>query len=335
MEIDRTECPEFLLNYIFHITVTKGLSKRTVQEYYLDIRLFLKYIRMMKDPSCADIDDIRDISIKDMSIDIVNQVQLQTIYEFLYYIREERENQELARGRKTSALKSFFGFLYNNQDIIDHDPTERLELPSTKKSIPKYLTLEQSRKLLESIDTAFFERDFCIITLFLNCGIRLSELVGLNTTDLILDECQMRVLGKGNKERMVFLNSACMHAILQYMNIRQQMLNDDSERALFLSKRRTRISKRRVQQIVENTLAAAGLSGQGYSTHKLRHTAATLMYQYGNVDALTLKEVLGHASTSTTEIYTHLTNENIRQATESSPLANFVSLKDKNDNGSV
>lgn len=335
LEIDRTECPEFLLNYIFHITVTKGLSTRTVQEYYLDIRLFLKYLRMMKDPSCADVDNIIDISIRDMSIDIVNQVQLQTIYEFLYYIREERENQELARGRKTSALKSFFGFLYNNQGIIDHDPTERLELPSTKKSIPKYLTLEQSRKLLESIDTAFFERDFCIITLFLNCGIRLSELVGLNTTDLMLDECQMRVLGKGNKERMVFLNSACMQAILQYMNIREQMRNDDSGCALFLSKRHTRISKRRVQQIVENALAAAGLSGQGYSTHKLRHTAATLMYQYGNVDALTLKEVLGHASTSTTEIYTHLTNENIRQATESSPLANFVSLKDKNDNDPV
>lgn len=324
MEIDRTECPEFLLDYILHITITKGLSKRTVHEYYLDIKLFLKYLRMMKDPSCADIDDLKNISIKDMPLDMLNQVQLQTLYEFLYYIREERENQALARSRKTSALKSFFGYLANNQGVIDHDPTERLELPSTKKSIPKYLTLEQSRKLLESIDTAFFERDFCIITLFLNCGIRLSELVGLNTTDLMLDECQMRVLGKGNKERMVFLNTACMNAIDQYMIIREQMINDVSEHALFLSKRHTRISKRRVQQIVENALSAAGLGGLGYSTHKLRHTAATLMYQYGDVDALTLKEVLGHASTSTTEIYTHLTNENIRQATESSPLADFM-----------
>lgn len=324
MEIDRTECPEFLLDYILHITITKGLSKRTVHEYYLDIKLFLKYLRMMKDPSCADIDDLKNISIKDMPLDMLNQVQLQTLYEFLYYIREERENQALTRSRKTSALKSFFGYLANNQGVIDHDPTERLELPSTKKSIPKYLTLEQSRKLLESIDTAFFERDFCIITLFLNCGIRLSELVGLNTTDLMLDECQMRVLGKGNKERMVFLNTACMNAIDQYMIIREQMINDVSERALFLSKRHTRISKRRVQQIVENALSAAGLGGLGYSTHKLRHTAATLMYQYGDVDALTLKEVLGHASTSTTEIYTHLTNENIRQATESSPLADFM-----------
>lgn len=157
MEIDRTECPEFLLDYILHITITKGLSKRTVHEYYLDIKLFLKYLRMMKDPSCADIDDLKNISIKDMPLDMLNQVQLQTLYEFLYYIREERENQALARSRKTSALKSFFGYLANNQGVIDHDPTERLELPSTKKSIPKYLTLEQSRKLLESIDTAFLK----------------------------------------------------------------------------------------------------------------------------------------------------------------------------------
>lgn len=327
MEINRAECPEFLLEYIMHITVTKGLSKRTVQEYYLDIRLFLKYIRLMKDPACADVNNINDISIKDMPVSLLNQVQLQTVYEFLYYIREERENHALARGRKTSALKSFFGFLYQNQGVIDHDPTERLELPSTKKSIPKYLTLEQSRKLLESIDTAFFERDYAIITLFLNCGIRLSELVGLNITDLMLDECQMRVLGKGNKERMVFLNSACMKSVENYLVTRNEMARDTDEKALFLSKRHTRISKRRVQQIVENALAAAGLSGLGYSTHKLRHTAATLMYQYGNVDALTLKEVLGHASTSTTEIYTHLTNENIRHATESSPLADFDSAK--------
>lgn len=332
MEIDRTECPEYLLEYIMHITVTKGLSKRTVQEYYLDIRLFLKYLRMMKDPDCAEINDLKDIKIRDMPISMLNKVQLKTIYEFLYYIREERENQEFARGRKTSALKSFFGFLYKNQGIIDHDPTEMLELPSTKKSIPKYLTLEQSKKLLESIDTAFFERDYAIITLFLNCGIRLSELVGLNITDLMLDECQMRVLGKGNKERMVFLNGACMRAVEQYLGVRNEMAIDDDEKALFLSKRHTRISKRRVQQIVENALSAAGLGGLGYSTHKLRHTAATLMYQYGNVDALTLKEVLGHASTSTTEIYTHLTNENIRQATESSPLADFESNKKDDSN---
>ena len=329
MNIDKTECPEFFLDYILHITVTKGLSSRTVEEYYLDIRMFLKYLRMMKDPEYADAQGLQDISIKDMSLLMLKDVRIQTLYEFLFYIKEERENQSRARGRKTSALKSFFGFM-RNQGYIDQDPTERLELPSPKKSLPKFLTLEQSQKLLESIETAFFERDYCIITLFLNCGIRLSELIGLNVNDLLLDECEMRVLGKGNKERMVFLNGACMEALYEYLAVRSELANEATDRALFLSKRHTRISKRRVQQIVENSLSAAGLSGMGFSTHKLRHTAATLMYQYGNVDALTLKEVLGHASTSTTEIYTHLTNENVRAATESSPLADFVPDNIKN-----
>lgn len=323
MQIDRTECPEFFLDYILHITVTKGLSNRTVQEYYLDVRMFLRYLRMMKDEDYMDTDDLQEVSIKDMPVSMLNQVQLQTIYEFLYYIKDERENQDRARGRKTSALKSFFGFMYHNQGYIDHDPTERLELPSPKKSLPRFLTLDQSRKLLESIDTAYFERDYCIITLFLNCGIRLSELVGLNTTDLFLDECKMRVLGKGSKERIVYLNDACMRAVYEYLAVRTHMANEITDKAMFLSKRHTRISKRRVQQIVENAISAAGLSGLGYSTHKLRHTAATLMYQYGNVDALTLKEVLGHASTSTTEIYTHLSDEIVRNAAESSPLADF------------
>lgn len=330
MQIDKSECPDFFLDYILHITVTKGLSKRTVEEYYLDIRLFLKYLRMMKDERYVNTMDLQEIPIKDIPVSMLNQVQLQTIYEFLYYLQDERENQDRARGRKSSALKSFFGFLHHNQNLISHDPTDRLELPSPKKSLPRFLTLNQSKKLLESIDTAYFERDYCMITLFLNCGVRLSELVGLNTTDLILDECKMRVLGKGRKERMVYLNDACMAALRAYLAVRTRMANEITDRALFLSKRHTRISKRRVQQIVENALSAAGLGGQGYSTHKLRHTAATLMYQYGHVDALTLKELLGHASTSTTEIYTHLSDEIVRAAAESSPLAG-IKPEEKNN----
>ncbi|MBQ8514346.1 MAG: tyrosine-type recombinase/integrase [Ruminococcus sp.] len=330
MQIDKTECPDFLLDYILHITVTKNLSRRTVEEYYLDVRMFLKYLCMMRDERYEDTTDLQSIPIQDMPVSMLNQVQLQTIYEFLYYLKDERENHDRARGRKASALKSFFGFLYYNQNLINHDPTERLELPTPKKSLPRFLTLDQSRKLLESIDTAYFERDYCMITILLNCGVRLSELVGLNTTDLILDECKMRVLGKGRKERMVYLNSACMAALRAYLAVRTHMASEITDRALFLSKRHTRISKRRVQQIVENALSAAGLGGQGYSAHKLRHTAATLMYQYGKVDALTLKELLGHASTSTTEIYTHLSDDTVRSATESSPLAD-IKPEEKNN----
>lgn len=322
MEINRTQCPDFFLDYILYITVTKSLSARTVQEYYLDIRLFLKYLRMMREPQFQDVQDLQTIPIRDMQASILESVQLQDLYNYLYYVTEERENHDRARGRKVSALRSFFRYLCYHQNVISHDPTERLELPSPKKTLPRYLTLEQSQLLLQSIHTAYPERDYCILTLFLNCGIRLSELVGLNLTDINFKEAKMRVLGKGSKERMVYLNDACMASIYDYLKVRE-LPEGSAEKAMFLSKRHTRISKRRVQQIVETALQQADLDGQGYSTHKLRHTAATLMYQYGNVDALTLKEVLGHASTSTTEIYTHLSNQILKNATDSSPLAHF------------
>lgn len=330
MEIDRTECPEFFLDYILYITVTKSLSTRTVQEYYLDIRLFLKYLRMMKEPQFQNENDLQRIPIRDMSINLLDQVRLQDLYNYLYYVTEERENHDRARGRKVSALRSFFGYLCYHQNSISQDPTERLELPSPKKTLPRYLTLEQSQQLLQSVDSAYPERDYCILTLFLNCGIRLSELVGLNLNDINFQEAKMRVLGKGGKERMVYLNEACMSALHAYLQVRDHPKNT-TEKAVFLSKRHTRISKRRVQQIVENALVQAELDGQGYSTHKLRHTAATLMYQYGNVDALTLKEVLGHASTSTTEIYTHLSNQILKNATDSSPLAHFDCQRKKEE----
>ncbi len=322
VNIDRTSCPDFFLDYILYITVTKSLSDRTIQEYYLDIRLFLKYIRMMKDPKYIDVDDLDQIPIRDMSVDLLEDLQLQDMYNYLYYVTEERENHDRARSRKVSALRSFFKYLCYHQNSIKTDPTEHLELPSAKKTLPRYLTLEQSQKLLEAVDSSFSERDYCILTLFLNCGIRLSELVGLNMNDINFSEAKMRVLGKRSKERMVYLNETCIDALQQYLAVRQ-LPEESTETAVFLSKRHTRISKRRVQQIVEESLAKADLSGQGYSTHKLRHTAATLLYQYGDVDALTLKEILGHASTSTTEIYTHLSSQILKNAADASPLAHF------------
>lgn len=330
MEIDRTQCPDFFLDYILYITVTKSLSSRTVQEYYLDIRMFLKYLRMMRDSQYQNTDNLHEIPVKDMQISELESVTLQDLYNYLYYVTEERENHDRARGRKVSALRSFFGYLCHHQNLISHDPTERLELPSPKKTLPRYLTLEESQHLLQSLDTAYPERDYCILTIFLNCGVRLSELVGLNLSDINFKEAKMRVLGKGSKERMVYLNDACISALNAYLQVRE-LPEGSAEDAVFLSKRHTRISKRRVQQIVETALNQADLGGQGYSTHKLRHTAATLMYQYGNVDALTLKEVLGHASTSTTEIYTHLSNQILKNATDSSPLAHFEKKKQEGE----
>ena len=323
MNIDKTQNPKFLNDYLMYISVTKGLSPRTVNEYYFDIRLFLRYLVMM-DKGLEDSKVLEELSIKDITIERINQVKLEDFYNYLYYIQRERDNNARARGRKVSALKSLFKYLYKNVGLIDQNPADKIELPVQKKSLPKYLQLDECQKLLDSLNIHSSARDYCIIVLFLNCGMRLSELVGIDITDISFEEMRMRVLGKGNKERYVFLNKACISAINAYLAVRKKSETDC--KALFLSSRGTRISKRRVQQIVETALKDADLGNRGLSTHKLRHTAATLMYTYGGADMMTLKEILGHESTSTTEIYTHISNDSLRNIAESMP---FEPKKDK------
>ena len=232
MPIDRTACPEFLNDYILYLSMSKSLSPRTVEEYYLDIRLFLQYILMMKDKQYVKLDetDMQKISIVDFPVSLLDTIKLQDLYEFLYYVTESRDNHDRARGRKVSAIKSLFHYLYVNKELIHQNPTEYLELPSLKMSLPKYLTLEQSKSLLEHMDTAYPERDYCIITLFLNCGLRLSELVGLNLNHINLKETKMRVFGKGRKERMVYLNHACMNALDDYLEARKKIKNSQKKK---------------------------------------------------------------------------------------------------------
>ncbi|MCD7810500.1 MAG: tyrosine recombinase XerC [Ruminococcus sp.] len=310
--------PEFLNDYLVHLKVVKMLSERTIQEYYLDIRLFLKYICCMN----YDIDlNIDDIDISGMTENDLKKISVSDIYNFIFYVSDERQNLDRARYRKVSALRSFFKYLSKTAKIIDNDPTKDLDIPVPKAALPKFLTLDESLRLLKSADTKDSKRDYCILTLFLNCGMRLSELVGINITDIDFYELRMKILGKGNKERMVYLNSACVDALNQYLEVRNNNPKAANEPALFLSNQNKRISKRRVQQIVEKSLTEAGLNGKGITTHKLRHTAATLMYQYGDADVLTLKELLGHVSVSTTEIYTHLNDNTVRNAIESNPLS--------------
>ncbi|MCI1269390.1 MAG: tyrosine recombinase XerC [Ruminococcus sp.] len=327
MKVNNSNNPEFLNDYLVHIKVTKLLSERTIQEYYFDIRMFLKYILLTFENS--DITDISDVDISRFPQSYLKKITISDLYNFIFYVSDERENKERARYRKACAIRSFFKYLNKTVAIIDNNPAADLEIPSPKPALPKYLSLDESVKLLNTADNVDSTRDFCIITLFLNCGIRLSELVGIDLDDIDFSENKMKVLGKGNKERIIFLNPACIDAINNYIPIRNKM-NPSDEKALFLSSRKHRISKRRVQQIVENTLSKAELANKGITTHKLRHTAATLMYQYGETDILTLKEVLGHASTSTTEIYTHLSNDIVRNAFESNPLAQLTK-KNKNN----
>lgn len=318
MKTNSKNNPEFLNDFLVHIRIVKGLSERTINEYCIDIKLFLKYIRYIKeDIDCQVIDEI---DISSMTVDDLKNISISDIYNFIFYLSDERKNNDCARYRKVSAVKSFFNYLCNQASFIPRNPAANLDIPSPKRALPKYLSLSESVKLLDTADAKDSKRDYCIITLFLNCGMRLSELIGLNIADIDFEDYHLKVLGKGDKERIIYLNKACIASINDYMEIRKNIETDTD--ALFLSNQKKRISKRRVQQIVENTLRASGLDGKGITTHKLRHTAATLMYQYGETDVLTLKEILGHSTVATTEIYTHLSDQIMRDAIENNPLAN-------------
>lgn len=308
------------LNYLMSI---KAKSELTVLEYGSDLRLFFRYISLIKG-LCDRSTPFDEINISLLSNDIIFNVTLEDAYSFLAYCRKERNNDTNARARKVVAIKRFYKYLEIN-GYIENNRIAFLESPQTKRGLPKYLSLEQSVMLLQSVDGKFKERDYCILTLFLNCGLRLSELVSINISH-IKDNNTLVVLGKGNKERTIYLNSACLSAIKSYMAVRPADGVRDRD-ALFISNQKKRISRESVQKMVEGYLKKCGLDGMGFSTHKLRHTAATLMYQHGNVDPLQLKEILGHENLSTTEIYTHIHDEQLKKAVDSNPLNNPSNFK--------
>ncbi|MDL2232997.1 tyrosine recombinase XerC [Ruminococcaceae bacterium OttesenSCG-928-L11] len=312
------DCPQLLKDFLFYLLTIRGRSQRTVHAYYIDLRTFLRYIKSIKTPIDPQL-EFHEIPIDDIDVEMLASITLSDVYAYLNYVMTQRENNAKTRSRKVSSIRAFFRYLTVNTTTLKENPVKDLEVPNSKKSMPKYLTLEESLELISHIDTRDSARDYCIITLFLNCGMRLSELVGINTYDIRGNT--LKLLGKGNKERIIYLNEACLFAIDQYMQVREPPQNAAHRDALFLSKRGTRLTARRVQQIVESCLKSAGLSGKGYSPHKLRHTAATLMYQHGNVDIRVLKEILGHANLATTEIYTHVANSQIENAANQSPLS--------------
>ena len=331
-KINPKECPRYLNEFFTYQRVVKIKAERTLESYYIDLRLFLRYVKLTK----GDIDPktpINQITISDVPLELVRDFTKLDILNYLSYVATERNNTAKTRHRKLASLKVFYKCLYRDLNLIPNDPTKDVDYPKMHEHLPKFLTLDDSIKLLENMndEDPFYYRDYCIITLFINCGMRLSELVGLNMQDVNLDERTMRLLGKGNKERIIHVNDACADALVKYMSERKP--SQEEPNALFLSKRGTRITNRRVQQIVDNALKDSNLDNQGYSTHKLRHTAATLMYQHGNVDTLILKEILGHKSISTTEIYTHISNESLKEAMDASPLANIKNNKKSKNSG--
>ena len=322
----RTEAPQILRDFLSYHETIKAHSKRTVDEYFLDLRNFFRYLKQTRDPSLRD-RSLDEIDIMDVDLDFVASVTLTDIYGYMTYLSRDRVKhansptsgyglEPSARARKIAAIRSFYKYLSSKAKLIGENPMQDLDSPRLKKSLPRYLSLDESIMLLEAVDEPNRARDYCILILFLNCGLRISELVGLNLTDVRQE--QLRVLGKGNKERMIFLNEACREALDDWLEERNNQAAADKN-ALFLTRSHTRMTTAAVHYMVKQRLLKAGLDPSLYSSHKLRHTAATLMLQNG-VDVRTLQEVLGHENLNTTQIYTHVDNENLRAAARANPL---------------
>ena len=309
--------PQSVIEFLNYLSVVRSKSELTVLEYASDLRLFFRFMLIYRGIVPKDT-EFEKIDISFIDLDFIKTVKISDAYAFLSYCRSERKNDSASIARKVSSLRAFFKYLCVKMKQIPENPMEELESPKLKKALPKYLSLEESIQLLESIDGRDKERDYAIITLFLNCGLRLSELCSLNYSDIKTDGT-MTVTGKGNKERTIYLNEMCVNAVKEYMKVRPVDGVKDKH-ALFLSNRKSRISPKTVQHIVEKFSEKSGLGDRGYSTHKLRHTAATLMYQKGGVDVLLIKDILGHENLATTEIYTHIVDEQLKDAVSSNPL---------------
>ncbi len=326
-EIELDEFDPIIREFAGYKSFIQGCSQRTVDQYLIDLRTFFRYLLAEGQPKILrNPEAFAAIKVDSVDIEHLRRVTTDQIYDFLLFADNDRANQTAAKARKLAAVRALYKFLVNKRGYLEENPTANIDTPKRKKSLPKFLSLEEARALLAAVandkDSQFRVRDFAIITLFLNCGMRVAELVGINLTDLDSELRSVRVLGKGNKERIVYLNEACREALRAYLAIRLgESCRSASDRSLFLSNRLCRLSIQGVQVTVKKYLRLAGLEAKHYSVHKLRHTAATLMYQSGEVDIRVLKEILGHEQLNTTEIYTHVSNRGMEEAMRHNPLS--------------
>jgi len=318
------DVPDILRNYLNYMLVIKGRSENTVKEYYYDLRTFFKYIHAISND--LDIINLDKIDLDNFDTNLLKQVELNDLYEFMTYINNFKSSNDSYKARKVASLRSFYNYLSTKIGFMENNPALNLDTPKLKKRVPKFLTLEESIRLLKSIDGKFRERDIAIFVLFLNCGLRLSELVGINISNINFEKRTLRIIGKGNKERIVFLNNICIEAINSYLVVRPTDVVYSDKDALFISSKNRRISNRMVEILAKKYFKAADIDATRYSPHKLRHTAATIMYKEGNVDIKTLQEILGHVSISTTQIYTHINSQDMKDAADNNPF-NSVSLE--------
>ncbi|MBU3195388.1 tyrosine recombinase XerC [Clostridium algidicarnis] len=314
------DLPPSVIEFLSYLETIKGKSINTIEAYKVDLTMFLRFIKAYKGLSSDDL-EFEDIPINDVDKVLLQQISLNDLYAFISFTEKHRNNGNYARARKVATLKSFFNYLNNKAKIINENPATELESPKINQRNPVYLTLGESRTLLHSMDKSEknYERDYCIVTIFLNCGLRLSELCGINISRIKDDT--LTVIGKGNKERTVYLNQTTLSAIDDYLKVRDASKVAESDKdALFISSKNNRINKRSVERVVKKHIKASGLDSNKYTPHKLRHTAATLMYKHGNVDIRSLQDILGHENISTTQIYTHVDDERLREAVKSNPL---------------
>ncbi len=319
------ECPQILREYLGYMETVKGRSANTVNGYFIDLRTFFRFLLIQRGVCKPNPDSSPDIRLVDL--DLLRTVTLADLFEFMNYSKSERDNSNVTRARKVSSLRQFFHYLTEIVHKLDENPAQNLSSPKLPSRMPKHLTLDQSLQLLQVAGQGkYAERDYCIITLLLNCGLRRAELAGLNRTD-VRDDNTLRVIGKGNKERILYLNEACQQALAAYLP-KRPLEGTKDKKALFYGHTKDRISLQGVHYIVKGYLKQVG-GAEEFSTHKLRHTAATLMYQQGGVDLLVLKEMLGHKNLGTTEIYTHTSNEQLRRAADATPLSGVKPPKPK------
>ena len=334
-EIDVSEFSPVVREFASYKTVIQGCSQRTVEQYLIDLRTFFRYLLCEGDPAILrNNEEFVKITVDSVDLDALREVTTEQIFDFLLYTDSERDNQTAAKARKLAAIRALYKFLVNKRGYMEDNPAANIDSPKKKKALPKFLSLEEAKALLaavaEDTESPNRERDFCMITLFLNCGMRVGELVGINLQDIDTELRSLRVLGKGNKERIIYLNEACRDALRSYLAIRKsEKYIKCYDKALFITNRMARISIQAVQVTVQKYLKLAGLESKHYSVHKLRHTAATLMYQSGEVDIRVLKDILGHEQLNTTQIYTHVSNRNMEEAMRHNPLSGEGDSKPK------
>ncbi|GFP75898.1 tyrosine recombinase XerC [Clostridium fungisolvens] len=319
--------PNSVIDFLNYLETIKGKSERTIAGYKFDLTVFFRFIKLYKGLCNPEI-DFNEIPLTDIDENFLRTIKLTDLYAFMSFVEKQRINGTYARARKVAALKSYFKFISTKAKILTEDPTVELETPKISKRHPVYLTLDQSINLLNSLDqkNKNYLRDYCILTLFLNCGLRLSELCNIQIDKIKNDT--LTIIGKGNKERTVYLNEASLDSIQKYIAARDSSKCDaENKKFLFLSSRNKKIDKRTVEILVKKHITNSGLTQDKYTPHKLRHTAATLMYKYGNVDIRSLQQILGHESVSTTQIYTHIDDEGLREAVNSNPLSKINRYK--------